>query len=949
MTDYKHTLNLPETDFPMKGNLSQREPQQVKRWQEMKLYARLRAAAAGKPLFVLHDGPPYANGEIHLGHALNKILKDIIVKSKTLSGYDAPYVPGWDCHGLPIELQVEKKVGKAGVKISAAEFRKACRSYARKQVEGQREDFKRIGVMGDWDNPYLTMDFKFEADIIRALGRIIDQGHLHKGSKPVHWCVDCGSALAEAEVEYENRTSPAIDVRFEVLNEAAFLACCQPMHEQGGHGKIAVVIWTTTPWTLPANQAVALNPEIDYALVQCQGVGAHSAERLLIAAPMLDDVMARYGMQDYRVVAICKGAALEGIKLAHPFLAREVPIILGDHVTLEAGTGAVHTAPGHGQEDYIVGQRYQLKVDNPVGPDGKFVAGTEYFAGQHVFNANKSVIELLTTKGALLRETALNHSYPHCWRHKTPIIFRATPQWFISMEQQGLRAAALAQIKNTQWIPEWGEARIYGMIEDRPDWCISRQRTWGVPIALFVHKQKQTLHPKTAELIEAVAKRVEQNGIDAWFELEVKDVLGADADDYMKVSDTLDVWFDSGVTHYAVLQQREHYQRQPLADLYLEGSDQHRGWFHSSLLTSVAIHGVAPYRQVLTHGFTVDAKGQKMSKSKGNGVEPQQVANSLGADILRLWVAATDYRGEMTLSDEILKRMADAYRRIRNTTRFLLANLKGFDPQQHLLPMDKMLSLDRWIVARAMQIQREIQQAYNDYEFHVIYQQIHNFCAVELGSLYLDIIKDRQYTTQENSVARRSAQSALYHIVEAMVRWFAPILSFSAEEIWGYIPGPRNESVLLNEWYVFPAMPTDKSGMDDRFWQLVIEVRAAVNKVAEPLRVAKTIGSNLDAEVDIYCGREIFDVLQKLKDELRFVLIMSEVRVHLLQQTPGNAQHFTLTSNDEIWVKVDVCAQPKCVRCWHHRPDVGAHAEHPELCGRCVVNVTGAGELRDFA
>ena len=943
MADYKHTLNLPETAFPMKANLAQREPERLKQWEAIQLYAKLRAAGKGKPMFVLHDGPPYANGEIHLGHALNKILKDIIVKSKTLSGFDAPYVPGWDCHGLPIELQVEKKVGKAGGKVTPAQFRKACREYAAKQVDGQRKDFKRLGVIGDWENPYLTMDFKFEADIIRALGKIIANGHLHKGSKPVHWCADCGSALAEAEVEYEDRTSPAIDVRFEVMNDAALLAACKLSNGQAGQGKISVVIWTTTPWTLPANQAVALNGEVVYALVQVNN------ERLVLAEPMLKDIMARYAISEYRIIGNCAGSALEGIKLAHPFLTREVPIILGEHVTLDAGTGAVHTAPGHGQEDFQVGQRYNLKVYNPVGPNGVFLPDVEYFAGQHVFNANPAVVELLKAKGALVHEAALRHSYPHCWRHKTPIIFRATPQWFISMEQNGLRQAVLAQIKQTEWIPEWGQARIYGMIESRPDWCISRQRTWGVPIPLFVHKQKQTLHPDTPKLIEAVAQRVTQKGIDAWFDLDAAEILGADAEHYSKTSDTLDVWFDSGVTHYAVLQEREGYTRQPLADIYLEGSDQHRGWFHSSLLTSVAIHGVAPYRQVLTHGFTVDAKGIKMSKSQKNGIEPQDVMKTSGADILRLWVAATDYRSEMSMSDEILKRIADAYRRIRNTTRFLLANLHGFDPQQHLLPMDKMLSLDRWIVSVAAQLQQQLHKAYDKYEFHVVYQEVHNFCSVELGSFYLDIIKDRQYTTQANSVARRSAQSALYHIAEAMVRWFAPILSFTADEIWGFMPGPRNESVLLNEWYAFPTIPVDSQGMDSAYWQKVIEVRDAVKKVAEKLRVSGEIGSNLDASVTITAGREIYDVLHKLGDELRFVLITSAAQVQLVQQPPADAEHFTLSTNDEIWINVAASPHPKCVRCWHHREEVGYHTEHPELCGRCVENIIGGGEPRDFA
>ncbi len=957
MTDYKDTLNLPQTDFPMRGNLAQREPAMLKRWAEMDLYARLREARAGQPRFVLHDGPPYANGEIHIGHAVNKILKDIIVKARGMDGLDAPYIPGWDCHGLPIELQVEKKVGKAGLKVDVPTFRKACREYAQKQIDGQRADFKRLGVFGDWDHPYRTMDFTFEANIIRALGRIIANGHLHKGAKPVHWCIDCGSALAEAEVEYEDKTSPTVDVRFEVLDEEALMARCRHADEGVGEGPISVVIWTTTPWTLPANQAVTVHPDLDYAVVQCSGAGEHGAERLLVAEALLKDVMARWEISDYRVVAYCRGADLEGLKLGHPFYAREVPVILGEHVTTDAGTGCVHTAPGHGQEDYAVSLRYHLKVDNPVGPDGKFLPGTEYVAGEHVFKANDTIIELLKLRGKLVHEQAIRHSYPHCWRHKTPIIFRATPQWFISMDQAGLRKQAMAAIADTRWMPDWGQARIEGMVGNRPDWCISRQRTWGVPIALFVHKTSGKLHPDTARLIEEVAQRVEGKGIDAWFELEPAELLGAEADDYEKVNDTLDVWFDSGVTHYAVLEQREGVHEFPAADLYLEGSDQHRGWFQSSLLSSVAMRGVAPYKSVLTHGFTVDAKGQKMSKSLGNVVAPQKVVNTLGADILRLWVAATDYRGEISVSDEILKRTADAYRRIRNTARFLLANLNGFDPREHCLAPEQMLALDRWAVARTAQLQLQVIQAYHGYEFHLIYQRVHNFCAVDLGSFYLDIIKDRQYTTQADSVARRSAQTALYHIVEAMMRWLAPILSFTAEEIWQHMPaqaqGERGASVFLESWYDLPETGLDAAtgepAMDMAFWREVMEVREAVAKELERLRVAGGIGSSLDAEVDLYCGRELHDRLVRLEDELRFVLITSYARVHPVTEPPSDGMHATLDNGDEMWVVVSPCDHAKCVRCWHHREDVGSDPAHPELCGRCVENVSGDGEPRRYA
>ncbi|MBD3618965.1 MAG: isoleucine--tRNA ligase [Chromatiales bacterium] len=941
MTDYKHTLNLPDTEFPMRGNLAQREPDMLAAWDAAKRYEKIREISAGRPKFILHDGPPYANGDIHIGHAVNKVLKDIIVKSKTLAGFDAPYVPGWDCHGLPIELQVEKSVGKAGVKVDAKTFRDNCRAYAAEQVAGQKRDFRRLGVLGDWDRPYLTMDYAFEANIIRTLGRIIDNGHLHKGEKPVHWCVDCGSALAEAEVEYEDKTSAQIDVRFEAVDPDAMAARFQ---DTTGMGPVSIVIWTTTPWTLPANQAVALHPELEYLLLQA------GDERLVLAAELKDAALARFGLE----VAItelgrCQGADLEHLLLKHPFYDRQVPVILGEHVTTESGTGAVHTAPGHGQDDYIVGRRYDLPVENPVGGDGCFLPDTPLFAGESVHKVNGHVIEVLREHGTLVADGKLRHSYPHCWRHKTPIIFRATPQWFISMNQNGLRDGAVAAIGNVEWMPDWGQARIRGMVENRPDWCISRQRTWGVPIALFVHRQTGELHPNTHELIEEVARRVAADGIDAWFALEPEELLGAEAGDYDKVADTLDVWFDSGVTHACVLDDRDNL-RSP-ADLYLEGSDQHRGWFQSSLLTSVAVHGRAPYRQVLTHGFTVDAKGQKMSKSKGNVVAPQKVVNSLGADILRLWVSSCDYSREMTVSDEILKRTADAYRRIRNTARFLLANLNGFDPAAHMVAPEDMLALDRWAVDQAQQLQATLARAYEEYAFHTIYQEIHNFCSVELGSFYLDIIKDRQYTTQKDSIARRSAQTAMYHVIEALTRWIAPVLSFTAEEIWPLIPGERGESVFFETWYegLF-ALDTDEP-MNADYWAQVIELREGINRELERVRAAGDIGSGLEAEVDLYVEDDatIAGLLAMLEDELRFVLITSYARRHPAAERPQDAVAVKLRNGETVWVTVSKSAHAKCSRCWHHREDVGADAEHPELCGRCVSNVAGGGEQRSFA
>jgi len=941
-TDYKKTLNLPATSFPMKGNLAQREPETLKKWQTHTLYQKIRAHCQGRPLFVLHDGPPYANGEIHIGHAVNKVLKDIIVKAKTLDGYDAPYIPGWDCHGLPIELQVEKKVGKAGVKVSPAVFRKACREYAGKQVDIQKEAFMRLGVLGDWSHPYLTMDFKFEADIVRSLGKIVSNGHIHKGAKPVHWCTDCGSALAEAEVEYEDKQSPAIDVRFSVVDEAGFMARCHHVDGHEGQGPLSVVIWTTTPWTLPANQAVALNPELEYAIVQCQHDG--QPERLVLAEALMKDAMLRYGIEDYHVIAYCPGSALEHQLLQHPFYDRQVPVILGDHVTVEAGTGAVHTAPGHGQEDYVAGQRYGLAVDNPVGGDGVFLPGTPLFAGEHVFNANPKVIDVLQENGKLLHHHALQHSYPHCWRHKTPIIFRATPQWFIAMEQNGLRQQALDEIKKVAWIPDWGQARIEGMVEGRPDWCVSRQRTWGVPITLFVHKETGALHPNTAELVEQVALRIEEKGIDAWFELEAGELLGEEAAQYDKIGDTLDVWFDSGVTHAAVLARRS--EAQFPADLYLEGSDQHRGWFQSSLLASVAMHGVAPYKQVLTHGFTVDAKGEKMSKSKGNVIPPQAVMKNLGADVLRLWIAATDYRSEMRVSDEILERTTDGYRRLRNTARFLLSNLADFEPGQHCVGTAYLLALDRWIVDRAYQLQEEIKAAYNAYQFQTVCQKVQHFCIVDLGGFYLDVTKDRQYTAKDDSLARRSGQTAMYHVLEALARWLAPILSYTAEEIWHHIPGERYSSVFLATWYQGLAELDDNAPLNREFWQQVMAVRTAVGKELEKSRAQGSIGASLTAEVTLYCDDGLLAALSQIADELHFVFITSAASLQPLDAVPEDV---AMTEVDGLKLKVEASGKPKCVRCWHQRSDVGSHPEHPELCGRCVENVAGDGEVRRYA
>ena len=935
MSDYKPTLNLPKTGFPMKANLAQREPETLKRWQQDNLYQQIREASKGRPQFILHDGPPYANGDIHIGHAVNKIIKDIIVKSKTLNGFDAPYVPGWDCHGLPIELNVEKKVGKAGVKIEPSAFRNKCREYANKQVNGQKKDFIRLGVLGDWDNPYLTMNFQTEADTVRALGKIAANGHLQKGFKPVHWCTNCGSALAEAEVEYQDKTSSAVDVCYQVLDEDAL----QTAFALSENVSASVAIWTTTPWTLPASMAVSLHPELEYVLVSHNANG--KAQATVLAEALYEQVMQRSAASEFSVLGRAKGAALENLPLQHPFYDRQVPVILGEHVTTEAGTGAVHTAPAHGVDDFNVCQQYGIEVYNPVGNNGVYLPETEIFAGQHVLKANDAVIELLQERDVLLHHEQYEHSYPHCWRHKSPIIFRATPQWFVSMNKNGLLKKALDEIEGVEWLPSWGKARIDSMVNDRPDWCVSRQRTWGVPITLFIDKQTADLHPKTLELVEEVAKRVEQKGIDAWFELEPQELLGDEAEQYDKVTDTLDVWFDSGVTHEAVVARREEL-RYP-ADLYFEGSDQHRGWFQSSLLTAVAINGDAPYKQVLTHGFTVDANGQKMSKSLGNTIAPQKIMSTMGADILRLWIAATDYRNEITVSDENFKRTADSYRRIRNTARFLLSNMSEFDPAEHLVAFEDMLALDRWAVDAALKLQEEIIAAYEAYQFHVIYQKLHNFCIVELGGFYLDIIKDRQYTMQADSRGRRSAQTALYHIVRAMVRWLAPITSFTADELWQHIPGEKESSVFLSQWYD-GLQALEEGEMSADYWATLMAVKTAVNRELETQRNEDKLGAALEAEVTLYCSNALAELLQKLGDELRFALITSSASVKPLSE----AVNAVATEVDGLELAIVQSSNSKCVRCWHYREDVGASEKHPELCQRCEANIDGEGETRAF-
>ncbi|MDI6745736.1 MAG: isoleucine--tRNA ligase [Rhodocyclaceae bacterium] len=944
MADYRKTLNMPDTPFPMRGDLAKREPGWVKDWQDKQLYKKIRAASKGRPRFVLHDGPPYANGDIHIGHAVNKILKDIIVRSRTLAGFDAPYIPGWDCHGLPIEHQIEKTHGKH---LPADQARAHCRTYAQEQIERQKKDFIRLGVLGDWDNPYKTMEYRTEADEIRALGEMYRRGYLFKGLKPVNWCFDCGSALAEAEVEYADKKSPAIDVAFPLdVAERGRLAAAFGVSDLS-EKIVHAVIWTTTPWTIPGNQALNVHPEFVYELVDTpKGL-------LILAAELRAQALERYGLEG-RVLGAALGIALDRMVFRHPFYDRASTVFLGDYVTLDTGTGIVHSAPAYGVEDFDSCRRAGMQNDEiltPVQGDGRFAASLPFFGGLNIWKANPLIVEKLDEVGHLMASGEITHSTMHCWRHKTPTIYRATTQWFVGMDRipkegETLRSAALAAIEATEFFPAWGKARLHAMIANRPDWCVSRQRNWGVPIPFFLHKETGEPHPRTLELVEEVAKRVEQGGIESWFALDINELLGAEAAQYDKMSDTLDVWFDSGTTHRSVLRGSHAADCAYPADLYLEGSDQHRGWFHSSLLTGCAIDGRAPYKGLLTHGFVVDGKGMKMSKSKGNVVAPQQVSDTLGAEILRLWVAATDYSGELTISKEILDRVVEVYRRLRNTLKFLLANTADFDATSQMLPVDQWLEIDRYALAITCGLQDNCLAAYDRYEFHKVVQALQNFCAEDLGAFYLDILKDRLYTSAADSRARRSAQSALWHIVQSLTRLMAPILSFTAEEIRQVQGG---ESVMLSTWHSLPELPA-QSALVTR-WQAIRSVRAEVAKVLEDLRAAGKIGSSLQAEVEIKATDETFDLLTSLEDDLKFVLICSKVT--LAKVGAGGTATAGSTSNPGT---ASIAAVPtshaKCARCWHWRADVGHHehaSEHPELCGRCATNLFGSGEARDHA
>lgn len=940
MTDYKNTLNLPHTSFPMKAGLPHKEPIQLKLWQDTNIYQKIRCFSKDKPLFLLHDGPPYANGDIHLGHAVNKILKDIIIKSKTLSGFNAPYIPGWDCHGLPIEHKVEQKFGRAGDKINHETFRDACRSYAEKQFKKQLTGFKKLGVFGDWDAPYLTMNFVYEANILRSLSKVIDNGHLIRGYKPIFWSVVGKSALAEAEVEYRNKTSSSIYVRYPINDTSKLLTLFNRSTAELS-GSISAVIWTTTPWTLPASQAIALGPTIEYALLECT-LPNQTLEYFIVAADRIPFLIETLSLSTHQIIGTTSAQKLEGHTVKHPFYNKLLPFIVGDHVTVDAGTGCVHTAPDHGIDDFQIGLKYNIETLNLIDEAGRYRNNTPLFAGEHVYEIDSKIIELLKINHKLLLATTIEHSYPHCWRTKTPLIFRATQQWFISMHHKALLPRCHELLETVKFTPDWGKRRMTSMLASSPDWCVSRQRTWGVPLPFFIHKENQNLHPNTLYFIKKISDLVEKKGIEAWFNLDPASLLSAqDIPHYIKTIDTLDVWFDAGVSHSAVL---KHNGFSEPADLYLEGSDQHRGWFQSSLKTSVAMYDKAPYKQLLTHGFTVDEKGHKMSKSLGNTLSPQSITDQLGADILRLWVASVDYTTDMPVSQEAFSRISEAYRRMRNTARFLLSNLNGFNPDTDKLDEHHLLSLDKWAIECTLRTQQRICTAYENYQFSDIYQILHNFCVTDLGGFYLDVVKDRQYTTQPNSVARRSCQTALFHIIESLTRWIAPILSFTAEEIWKNIPGQRADSVHLTLWYdQLKTASSDPISYEQ--WQTFRLVRDCVNKALEQAKKESGIRSSLASDIVLYVKDDLLTQLKSIETELHFLFITSSATIKSWDQINEEA---TETSLPNLKLSIQASTHLKCNRCWHHQSDIGKNTDHPLLCGRCIKNVAGSGETRHF-
>ncbi|PIE35648.1 isoleucine--tRNA ligase [candidate division KSB3 bacterium] len=926
--DYKETLNLPKTAFPMRANLPKREPQMLEKWEREDIYQQIRQKSAGRPKYVLHDGPPYANGHIHMGTALNKVLKDIIVKSRTMMGYDSPYIPGWDCHGLPIEHNVEIELTKQGKAFNKSEIRHDCRKYAQKFLDIQREEFKRLGVLGDWDNPYVTMTYAYEATTMREFGKFVENGSVDKRLMSVRWCISCETALAEAEVEYENHTSPSVYVRFPFMSDPKELA-----PELDGK-QVYVIIWTTTPWTLPANVAVAFHPELPYIAVEHQG------NVYIVAEGFLEDLAPRFSWDDYSVLATFLGSALEGLECRHPFIDRPSKLVLADYVTLEQGTGCVHTAPGHGQEDYETGLRYGLDIYAPVDNQGKFTKDVEHFHGMNVFKANKPITDLLQKNGDLMATNDISHQYPHCWRCKNPVIFRATAQWFIMMERNNLRKKALESIRNVRWIPEWGENRIYNMIENRPDWCISRQRSWGVPIVAFYCNECDTLLLKK-ELVDFVVQKVEKAGADVWFDLPIEELLpdGTTCEkcggtSFRRDEDILDVWFDSGMSHAAVLEPNPDLSWP--TDMYLEGSDQHRGWFHSSLLEAVGTRGVAPYKSVLTHGYVVDGTGRKMSKSLGNTMLPQEVIKQYGAEILRLWVSSEDYRNDISISPEMLKHIADAYRRIRNTCRYILGNLHDFDPQEHRVPYEELLDIDKWALHRLQILIQRIWKAYEEFEFHVFFHTFHNFCVVEMSSFYLDVLKDRMYTTKFDSKERRSGQTAMYEIVNAMVALMSPILSFTAEECWGYL-NDNGTSVHLQD---FPVANDAWLNTElDEHWSALIDVRSEILKQLERARKDKVIGHSLDAGIEVYASGNTYELLQGFASQLDDICIVSAATL-FDGETPVPDDAIASEEIENLSVRIVKAPGEKCPRCWHYRTTIGENTAHVDICASCAEAIS---------
>jgi isoleucyl-tRNA synthetase len=924
--EYKETLNLPKTDFPMKGNLPHREPEILKKWDEKSIYHRNLEQSENKKQYILHDGPPYANGDIHIGHAVNKILKDFIIKSKIMSGYHVPFIPGWDCHGLPIELQVEKKYGKAKFRDNPKGFILACREFAEKQIKKQKEDFIRLGIFGTWDKPYTSMDKEIESEIVNSLSKMIKNGHIYYGSKPVHWCIESSSALAEAEVEYKDITSHAVCVNFKVLNKKDI-----SLHEKLDKDfDVYIPIWTTTPWTLPANRAVALSSSIDYSFVKIKD------RYLILAKNLIASVMDKSNISNYEILFSIDNEDFSKLELQHPFYDFKVPAIIADHVTDENGTGAVHIAPGHGTDDYLAGKKYNLEIYNPVDDYGRFYESLPIFGGKKIRECNDEIIELLKENKSLLFSENYEHSYPHCWRYKTPLIFRATPQWFMSMDNSGLRKSIQKEIPIINWLPSWGQDRIFNMIEGRPDWCLSRQRNWGVPLPLFLHKESNELHPDTQTILNKASEIIKDGNIEAWIDYDKK-LLVKDIESYTEVKDTLDVWFDSGVTHQSVLKNRG---IEETADLYLEGSDQHRGWFQSSLITSHAMYGKSPYKNVLTHGFVVDKDGQKMSKSIGNIISPQKIIKDKGADILRLWVAMTDYSKEMTISDEIIKRVSESYRRIRNTSKFLLSNISDYDGTE--VDLNNMVQIDKWIIHKAKKLNIQIQKDYSEFKFHKLIQDIINFCTLELGGYYLDIIKDRLYTSKSDGLSRRSAQKTCHILISYLNSWIAPILTFTAEEIYSKMPNAK-DSIYLTEWFDIDF------SMDDHeidIYDSLYSIKPFVSRMIEEARNDNKVGSSLECKLDLICNDKLYQNINNISDELKFVFIVSECTLRLGNENDS----YSIDKNPyKLSISISKSQNNKCERCWHLNETVGTIEDHPTICRRCSDNVYGDGECRKFA